>query len=210
MNKAFDTSWQKHLENKDFKLKLLIGLSLLILLIPVLPTFFNYIEQRKGVVLNDLLLNQLPALNVSIPTFIIIWILVVFTLYRCVQNPAIFLLLLWSYLFLTASRTISLFFVPLDPPQQIIELKDPLSNLFYGSKFITKDLFFSGHTATLFTMYLCLQEKKDRLFLLAGSLMIAILVLIQHVHYTVDVVAAFLFSYLSFSLGKRVTRMRFS
>ncbi|TAG11913.1 MAG: phosphatase PAP2 family protein [Sphingobacteriia bacterium] len=210
MNEALATSWEKHLKNKDFKLKLLIGLSLLILLIPALPVFFDYIEQRKGVVLNDLLLNLLPAWNVSIPTFIIIWILVVFTLYRCVQNPAIFLLLLWSYLFLTMGRIVSLLLVPLDPPQQIIELKDPLSNLFYGSKFITKDLFFSGHTATLFTMYLCLQKKADRLFLLVGSIVIALLVLIQHVHYTMDVIAAFIFSYIFFKLGKRITELRFS
>ncbi len=210
MNEALANSWQKHLNNKKFKLRLLIGLSFLILLIPVLPSFFNYIEQRKGVVLNDLILNQIPAWNVSIPIFIIIWIQVAFTIYRAVQNPKIFLLLLWSYIFLTLARITSLLLVPLDPPPQIIELKDPLSNLFYGSKFMTKDLFFSGHTATLFTMFLCLQNKADKIFLLIGSLLVAMLVLVQHVHYTIDILAAFILSYLFYTLGKKITSIQIS
>ncbi|MFX7751990.1 phosphatase PAP2-related protein, partial [Acinetobacter baumannii] len=90
--------------------------------------------------------------------------------------------------------TISL--VPLNPPQGLIPLIDPLTNIFYGGKFISKDLFYSGHTATLFLMSLCLQKQSEKILALIASIAVAVMVLIQHVHYSIDVLAAFPFAYL--------------
>jgi membrane-associated phospholipid phosphatase len=69
-------------------------------------------------------------------------------------------------------------------------LADPLSNAFYGSKFVTKDLFFSGHTSTLFIMFLCLTGRTDRILALIATVVVGILLLVQHVHYTLDVLCA--------------------
>src|SRR5690349_14444397 len=87
--------------------------------------------------------------------------------------------------------------VPLDPPVGIIHLKDPLTSLTYGGRqlFITKDLFFSGHTSNLFMIYLCLQKKRDKQFALLATIVIATLVLVQHIHYSIDVIVAFIFTY---------------
>ena len=123
---------------------------------------------------------------------------------RCVQQPKILLLFLWGFILLSISRFISISLLPLQPPNGLIELKDPLSNLFYGTKFITKDLFYSGHTATQYLMFLCLQKKWDKIVTLASTLAIGIMVLIQHVHYTVDVVFALPITYMVFILTKKI------
>jgi len=96
---------------------------------------------------------------------------------------------------LTRVTTISL--IPLEPPIGHIPLIDPLTSITYGGSniHITKDLFFSGHTSNLFMFFLCLQKKRDKQFALLATIIVGFLVLVQHVHYSVDVAGAFLFTY---------------
>lgn len=190
--------------NKTFRRKMIITLIILILVIISLPTFFNYIEQRKGAYLHDLILQHIPAADVSLLTFLIIWSMSGLVIIRCIQRPSFALLMLMSFTLLCLARMVSITMVPLDPPDGLIRLNDPLTSLVYGGKdkFITKDLFFSGHTSNMFIMYLCLEKRSDKIFALLASLLVAILVLIQHVHYTVDVLFAFIFTYLIFRIGK--------
>ena len=101
--------------------------------------------------------------------------------------------------------TITLF--PLEPPAGLIGLVDPLSNFFYGhDKFITKDLFFSGHTSTMFLLYFCLVKPVDKRIALLVTVLVACLLLVQHVHYSVDILGGFVFGWFSWWLGNRLTR----
>lgn len=205
MNIGFKESWKLAWLQPKFKQLVIIGVLLLVIILIVFPFFFNYIESREGHTFNDPLLKVLPAANVSNWVFSIIWSMALLTVIRCVQQPKIFLVFLWGFIFLSLSRFISILSLPLNPPQELIELKDPLSNTFYGSKFITKDLFYSGHTATQFLMFLCLQKKWDKLVTLLSSIVIGILVLVQHVHYSIDVLAAPVFTFIIFLLAKKLT-----
>jgi len=189
--------WSQYLRNKSFRNKLAGGLLLLVLLIAFLPYYFAFIESRKGIVLNDLVLDFIQSANVSIPTFIIIWSLCLWYLVKNFKDPALILLILWGFNILSISRIISIYLVPLEPPADLIELIDPITNSFYGAKFITKDLFFSGHTATLVCLALCLRNRKDKVIVFTGAIIVGILVLVQHVHYTIDVIAAFVFPFIT-------------
>jgi membrane-associated phospholipid phosphatase len=148
----------------------------------------------------------LPASDVSIPTFIIIWSVVLLVFYRIYQNPSIFLVVAYGFILMCIARVLTISLLPLNPPPGLITLKDPIANIAYGGKgiFITKDLFYSGHTGNMFLFFLCLQAKWDKIIALAASFMVGILVLIQHIHYSVDVIAAFIFTYFLYLGAKKV------
>jgi hypothetical protein len=79
----------------------------------------------------------------------------------------------------------------LEPPLDLIPLVDPLTQIFYPSaEPFRKDLFFSGHTATVFLLYLAIPERRWKRPLLAVTLFVGLAVLVQHVHWTIDVVVA--------------------
>jgi hypothetical protein len=183
-------SWDNSLKQSAFKPLLFTGIAFMIILLCLLPFFFNFIEQRQGYYLNDWLLNKIPAVDVSVPIFI------------CIR-------FLYGYLLLLSVRYASIYFFPLEAPSGLVVLRDPLSNSFYGTKFITKDLFFSGHTSTLFLMYFFQDTRIKKLFTLFSSVAVGILVLLQHIHYTIDVIIAFPAAYLCFKTSDLFLRTFF-
>jgi len=87
---------------------------------------------------------------------------------------------------------------PLEAPPGMIPLDDPLVRLLGPGKLLTKDLFFSGHTATLFLLGCAVPGRRSRILFFVCTAIVGISVLWQHVHYTIDVLAAPLFAYASF------------
>ena len=162
-----------------------------------LNPFFQAIEVRDGIDVNDILLSILPAKDCSEAIFILIWSCVALATIRFLNNPMLFIVFLWSYVALCLTRIITITLVPLNAPPGLIPLRDPLSNYFYGQVFITKDLFYSGHTATLFLIFLCLEKKNDKLIVLLSTGIVGLLLLVQHVHYSMDVLAAPFFAYFN-------------
>jgi hypothetical protein len=91
--------------------------------------------------------------------------------------------------------------LPLDPPQTMIPLTDPFVEYFGTGISLSKDLFFSGHTSTLFLLGLTMQARRWRTFFFFCTAAVACCVLIQHIHYTVDVFVAPFFAYASYRLA---------
>jgi membrane-associated phospholipid phosphatase len=191
-------SWSEAWQNRLFRQRVIAGTILAIALLLFLPFFFALIEKRNGVILNDWLLQYVPAMDFSVLIFIIIWSSFLLVIIRSIQQPVFFLALLASMVLLTIVRIATIYLVVLDPPEGLIKLQDPLTSLTYGGRgiFITKDLFFSGHTSNLFMFYLCLQKKRDKIFVLLGTITVGILVLVQHVHYSMDVIGAFIITFI--------------
>jgi PAP2 superfamily C-terminal len=196
--------WKTVLQSSDFQKKLWGGIVALVIIFSFFPWFFQAIEKRHGFLLSDWVLNRIPVHDESIPIFILIWLAALLILVRFIQDPEIFLCFLWGYNLLCISRIITISIVPLDPPRGLVELTDRLANAFYGPKFITRDLFYSGHTASVFLIFLCLRKKADRIFALSAAIIVGVLLMIQHVHYTIDVLAAPLFAYAMYFLGMKI------
>lgn len=202
---AVRREWQTAWNIPGFPQRLIVGIILVGSILSFYPFFFQRIQQRPGITLNDPLLALIPPHNVSVPLFILIWTLSALAAIRAVQNPRILLIFTWSFLLLSVFRTLTISLVPLDPPAGLIGLQDPLSNFFYGhDRFITKDLFFSGHTSNMFLLYLCLTGRGDRKIALIVTFAVAILLLVQHVHYTLDILGGFLFGWLAWWTGTRL------
>lgn len=200
-------AWKNAWGNLKFRQMTIAGTIMLLAILISFPFFFAFIEHREGPMLNDPFLVLIPSYDVSILTFLLIWSMTILLWIRMAQSPAIFILFLWCFIILCFSRMITITAFPLNPPPGLIPLKDPLASIFYGGtdKFIQKDLFYSGHTSIQFLMFLCLRKKLDKLLTLISSLAIGILVLIQHIHYSIDVLAAFVFSYVIYRIGKFIT-----
>ena len=199
-------SWSDALQEPRFRNKTIIALLLVTIILILLPTFFAFIEKREGMVLQDFVLDAIPAIDVSIPTFVVIWSMVLLVFYRIYQNPRLFLVIAYGFILMCILRVLTISLLPLNPPVGIIALKDPIANIAYGGNgiFITKDLFYSGHTGNMFLFFLCLQRKWDKIIALAASFIVGILVLVQHIHYSIDVFAAFIFTYFIYLGAKKL------
>jgi hypothetical protein len=81
-------------------------------------------------------------------------------------------------------------------PSQIVIHSDLLSKLSFGG-----DLFFSGHTGVPFLMALIFwQNKKLRYLFVCVSVFFGVVVLLAHLHYTIDVMSAFFITYTIFHI----------
>ena len=111
---------------------------------------------------------------------------------------------LQAYVVMVLLRILAMWVTQLEAPPKMIPLHDPLVRLFGPGKLLTKDLFFSGHTSTLFLLALAVPDRRSRALFLVCTAAVAVCVLWQHVHYTVDVLVAPLFAWASFRLARRL------
>jgi membrane-associated phospholipid phosphatase len=67
--------------------------------------------------------------------------------------------------------------------------------------YLTKDLFFSGHTATTFLLLLYVWPwRRLRAAALAGHVLVVASVFLAHLHYTIDVAGAYAIAFAIFAL----------
>lgn len=184
--------WREALSNKRFRIHLTVTISILILIALFIPFFFHQIIQPKpGLQLNDALLNYLTPRDWSALIFILIYASVGVTIASNLTKPYSILTGLEAYVAINLTRMVTLYLVTLEPPLGMIPLIDPLMDkVAYGGEPFAKDLFFSGHTASLFLLFLVETRRVLKVILLLATLTVASLILWQHVHYTVDVLAA--------------------
>ena len=209
--KLIGKNWLDALSDTIFRRRLIAVIVAIIAISFITNFFFDYNEDLKGgVALNDWVLNRLPAEDVSKAiTFFMSSVIVLF-LIRTVTNPAMFITALIAYVIILIFRIITIAITHLQAPAELVALHDPVSNLVYGTRFITRDLFFSGHIATVFLIYLNLYKRVDKYYLLFVVFSVGLLLLLQHVHYTVDIVCAPIFALGGFWLSKRMMHLKYA
>ncbi len=188
-------AWKEIFKYKKFNMVFIISLILLIVALSAYSNFLNFNESRSGVSFEDPFLSWFNPINVTWFTFTLIYGGLILGIVNLLQYPKHFLIAIQTYALIIFIRIIAMYSLPLNPTPHTIPLVDPLVQLFGSGKILMRDLFFSGHTATMFMLFLTAPTKKLRYIFLAGVFLVGVAVLIQHTHYSVDVIAAPFFAY---------------
>ncbi|HLZ15956.1 MAG TPA: phosphatase PAP2-related protein, partial [Cyclobacteriaceae bacterium] len=193
-------NWTEAFKNKRFVIAFILSMLAIALFAISLPYFFNEILLPKpGFRLRDPILLALPTRDWSIEIFLLLYSLTLISLALNIKRPATLLLLFQLYAVVNFLRLASLYAVTLEAPEGIIPLSDPFLTLFaYGKEVYVKDLFFSGHISTLCILFIIEQRKVFAWVILTSTLVVAVFLAWQRVHYTLDILAAPLVTWLVF------------
>ena len=196
-------AWAVAWRDRSFRLRLALTVPALVAVLALLARFLTFAEARLGTVLPDPILALLPPRDLTWLTFSLIYLGLAFGVARLATEPRALVVALQAYILMVIFRIAAMWVTPLEAPPGMIPLHDPLVRLFGPGKLLTKDLFFSGHTSTLFLLALAVPGRRSKALFLFCTAVVAVCVLWQHVHYTIDVLVAPLFAYASFRLARR-------
>ena len=186
---------------KERRGELLLTLLLLGITLFLFSRFVMWVESRPGVALDDPFLALFSPIDLTWPIFAVIYGGIFLGLFRLWRRPDALLLMVQSYILLLLIRITAMYVTPFAPPEEMIVLSDPVAGLGPGGA-MTNDLFFSGHTATIFLFYLTTVDRLSQRIFLVLTILLAFMLLFQHVHYTVDVLAAPFFAYGAYRIAR--------
>lgn len=157
-----------------------------------------YATLRASNSVEDIILSNTPAYNFEFLFVEMAIALCLFVIVLCIKFPktAPFVMKTVALFIVTRSIFVSLTHIGPYPTKLVLE-----SNLL---DFITtgNDLFFSGHTGLPFLIALIYWDHKyiRRLFIVS-SVVFGIVVLLSHLHYSIDVFAAFFITYAIYHIA---------
>jgi len=192
--------WKDIFKDKKSIADFFVTVLFVLLIILVFPVFLNFIELRDTDLMFDPFLDLFLPIDLTWITFGLIYFSVITAIISLMNKPASLFLALQSYGFMLLFRMLVMYLTPLEAPEKLIPLHDPFVQMFGTGDILTKDLFFSGHTATMFVLFLVVKNKILKVIFLITTILVGLAVLVQHVHYTVDVVAAPVFAFVSYKI----------
>ena len=161
------------------------------------------IEGRQGMVLGDFLHPYLPGpLNLSTWIFTATYSATIFSIFYVLKKGMYFSSIIFlAYSVMLVVRSICVVAIPLNPPPEMIPLEDTFIKFFNPANYVySKDLFFSGHTASMFFYYLLVKDKRIKNAMLFLAIFVVIAISIQRIHYTIDIIGGVVAAYAGFSL----------
>lgn len=162
-------------------------------------------DQRALPVGNDWLLRRLPLVN-TLP--ILSWGWFALHIYACgaaiAYHPRRIPFLVFLLTVYMVVRTAFVFLSPIGAPAEMVDMRlhDAIFSRILGTWTFTNEFVFSGHTAIPFLFFLFFKTPGLKRLMFAGSIIMAVGVLLSRNHYTVDVIAAFFVGYSVYALAR--------
>jgi membrane-associated phospholipid phosphatase len=201
---ALVRNWSAFASSKKNLSLLVLSFVLMVAMLHFTASFITSIENRQGFSFPDPILSLFQPIDLTWLIFLFLYLSVLLSFFLLLKNPTELLLAFFAYSFLLFLRIFCMYLLPLDPPKDIILLKDPIIEYFGTDKTLTRDLFFSGHTSLMVLLFLLVRNKYARPVLLLSVFVVGIGVMLQKVHYSVDVVVAVFAAYCSYSWTKKL------
>jgi hypothetical protein len=187
--------WRRAWAEPTLRVHLIATPVVLLVVLRTMAWFLVWVEHRPGARLADPLLVLLTPHDATWVVFGLLYVAILLALFDTSRDPRRLVIGVQAYTLMILARLVAMYVTPLDPPTDMIALRDPFVETAASGTLLTRDLFFSGHTSTSFLMFLVVKNRRLQPVLLACAAGVAAGVLWQHVHYTVDVLVAPLFAF---------------
>lgn len=179
---------------------LILALAVLILTGRGFRELMLLFQSRSGSVFPDPIHALFGPYALHLPIFLITYLPIAVGIALVIRRGGVRENLIYAYCLLQLFRCISIYLLPLEAPPAMIVLNDPISDHLVFGSVVTKDLFFSGHVSALVLFSFFMPTRTLRYTYRFLALFDAILLTAQHVHYSIDVVAAPFFAFGAFKL----------
>jgi hypothetical protein len=195
-------NYRAYLSHRSYITALFSSLCILAISLGVNYTAGVYATRNMSHHVTDIILDNIPVYNVDAffvyGTILGIGFITLLLLSRLQDTP--FVVKSIALFVLIRSVFITLTHIAPSPDQVILRHSDIVSYLTFQG-----DLFFSGHTGMPFLLALIYWDKKIfRYTFLAASVIFAAVVLMGHLHYSIDVFAAYFISYTIFHIAQYI------
>ena len=198
----FVNDWRTAWRNRFFREQFLISLIALLLAMVLMRLFLSYVETRNGIGLPDPLLPLLGPFDLKWIVYGFIYSAFLLALASFALRPFALLVVLRGMTLLILLRVVFLYLLPLDPPPGIIPLADPFLRMPVVFPPTSRDLFFSWPTAVLTLFGFSAQWRDIRIIFYSAAGVVSLLLLLQHAHYTLDVLAAPVFAFVAYVVAR--------
>lgn len=203
--KVMDTLLKRHKvywSNHEFIVSSLLGVLFFVSAMILHFAAGTYATQRAGMAVGDFILSRLPVTDVNIIFVegnILFWV-IVGTLIGNQPKRIPFVLKSLALFMLIRSFFVVLTHLGPDPTEVVIRSNSIIDKFTFGG-----DLFFSGHTGAPFLMALAFwNHRAIRYSFLVASIIFGVSVLLGHLHYSIDVFAAFFITYGIYHIARYI------
>ncbi|MEI6352799.1 MAG: phosphatase PAP2-related protein [Candidatus Nomurabacteria bacterium] len=206
MDKIF-TNYRETFTDKKILFDMFIGVLLFIFGLVVAYYAYAYTQTYQGTIAQDIFLDNLPIVNVALLFFGGMAFMGVVAVVLSLLDPKRIPFVLISTGLFFAVRGFFLILTHLAPPNieyyQYIQYEHHIKNVVFTLSSGT-DLFFSGHVGYAFLLTLIFWYKKYlRYFFLLFSFLMAGVVILGHLHYSIDVFSAYFIVFGIFEFAKK-------
>ena len=199
--KLFANKYKIYFSDRKFLLSLLF--SFVFLLLSLVVNFYagTYATERASNPVTDIILNNIPVYDVDMIFIygpLVLWI---FVSLLCLYEPKRIPFILKIIALFEIIRSVFITLTHIGPFPDHITI-DKTSRMIKDFTF-GGDLFFSAHTGLPFLMSLSFWNNKFlRIIFFITSVFFGAIVLMGHLHYSIDVLAAFFITYTIFHIGE--------